>query len=230
MEVVLINHTPEPLRTIYTAARTCYAAGTPASMWKASVSEEAMAALIRKTIGSGHFSVAEHVTFVFAISGISRACSHQLVRHRIASFSQQSQRYVALKQQPEFVMPVSIEKNEQARLIFTELMKSSTSAYLQLVELGIAAEDARSVLANACPTNLVMTMNLRELIHASSVRLCIRAQREIRTLFDKIAVEVKRVEPLIGQYLVPKCESLGFCDEDASLSCGLYPTFEEARK
>ncbi len=109
MEVALINHTPQPLKTIYAAARTCYAPGTPGAMWKKTVSEEKMVALIEKTIGSGHMSVAEHVSFVFAISGISRACSHQLVRHRIASFSQQSQRYVAFNKELEKVIPPKVK-------------------------------------------------------------------------------------------------------------------------
>ena len=233
MKVTLINYTPHPIETAFVAARTCYSADTPSNLWERSttdsedkISPDRMHSLLDKVINSGHHSVLEHINFTFAIEGISRSCSHQLVRHRIASYSQQSQRYV--KVAPDaFVTPPTIAANPQAKKIFDDFIASVNRTYQKLLELGIPKEDARFVIPNAAKTNLVMTMNFRELYNVSQIRLCVRAQWEIRELFWKIKSELARHEELRGlaDYLAPKCEILGYCPEHKS--CGRYPTKEE---
>ncbi|MGC9314257.1 MAG: FAD-dependent thymidylate synthase [bacterium] len=226
MKVVLINHTPKPLKTVYTAARTCYSPDSPSNIFTDEIAFEKMTRLLDKVIDAGHHSVLEHISFTFAIEGISRTCSHQLVRHRIASFSQQSQRYV--ESGPEgTVRPGTIEFNDNAREIFDDIIRQSGEIYSELTEMDIPAEDARFVLPNACTTNIVMTMNFRELMTTCGIRLCTRAQWEIRELFHHIVSEMKKVDEMSGlaKYLVPKCDILGYCPE--MHSCGRRPTKAE---
>ncbi len=232
MNVELINYTPKPIETIFVAARTCYSQDGPLSLWdkvdsddNRSIPLERMYSLIDKVIASGHLSVLEHIGFTFAIEGISRACSHQLVRHRIANFSQQSQRYVSAGK--DFVMPDSIRSNENAIKIFSTFIFEAGKVYNKLVELGIPKEDARFVLPNATQTKIVMTMNFRELYQVCQIRLCTRAQWEIRELFWRVKSEIKKVPQLAGlaEYLVPKCQILGYCPE--TKSCGMMPTKDE---
>lgn len=226
MRVVLINKTPEPLKTAYTAARTCYSGDTPSEIFAEDTPFEKMTRLLDKVIDAGHHSVLEHIYFTFAIEGISRTCSHQLVRHRIASFSQQSQRYVE-KGPSGFVEPEMIAFNENAHQVFQNLIAQSLSAYSELTTAGIPAEDARFLLSNASTTNLVMTMNFRELMTVCGIRLCKRAQWEIRELFHLIVAEMNKVDEMSGlaKYLVPKCDILGYCPEIQS--CGRRPTRAE---
>ena len=235
MIVKLINHTRNPIQTIFIAARTCYSADGPEALWNQVISpandndtasSERMFSLIDKVIASGHMSVLEHISFTFAIEGISRACSHQLVRHRIASFSQQSQRYVAVKDD-DFVVPNSIESNPDAMNIYEKLLHDAQSAYKSLMALGVPQEDARFALPNASFTNIVMTMNFRELHQVCQIRLCTRAQWEIRELFWKAKSEIKNIEELKGlaEYLQPKCIMLGYCPEHKS--CGMMPGKDE---
>lgn len=172
-----------------------------------------MIALIKRLFRIGHHSVLEHISLTFAIAGISRVCSHQLVRHRLASYSQQSQRYV--KQLPEFVIPNSLKGSQD----FKEELKRIHNLYLKMAK-SLKKEDARYIIPNAQTTNIIMTMNLRELIHASSLRLCNRAQWEIRQLFQKIKAEVKHYEPVLARFLKPRCFHLGFCPEIEP--CGKY--------
>jgi len=219
VQVFLINYTREPLSVIYTAARTCYSAAQPNEIQAKEVSPEKMRLLIKKVVASGHHSVLEHVSFTFAISGISRACSHQLVRHRIASYSQQSQRYV--EPGDDVIIPPAIQKNELLCKEFKTLVKETKELYKKFVEEGISKEDARFILPNAVATNIVMTMNLRELMHASALRLCTKAQWEIRELFTKIKERVSEVDSFLANFLNPKCISLGYCPEEES--CGLTP-------
>ncbi len=233
MNVKLINYTPFPIQTVFTAARTCYSPANPAEIFaracghsEAHIPLEKQYELLDKVIASGHLSVLEHICFTFAIDGISRACSHQLVRHRIASFSQQSQRYVKLKHDNSTIPP-TVAQNPIAKKIFAETLENAALAYDHLLELGIPPEDARFVYPNAAKTAIVMTMNFRELATVCQVRLCNRAQWEIRELFAKIRAEVKVVPELSGlaAYLQPKCAVLGYCPEDKS--CGAYETKDE---
>lgn len=182
---------------------------------------------LKHALKSGHESVLEHVSFTFKISGISRACSHQLVRHRLASYSQQSQRYVS-EHSFEYVIPESIKKDGRADEQYSWAMKVIQKVYDDLVAHGIPKEDARYVLPNACTTSLIVTMNARELRHFFGLRCCNRAQWEIRDVANIMLAECKRVAPDIFTDAGAYCISRGFCTE--SRSCGKYPTLESIKK
>lgn len=220
--VNLISKPENMLKTIYTACRTCYSADMPINIYTSTDDEEKMLKLIERVISSGHYSTIEHIQVSFAISNVSRACTHQLVRHRHMSFSQKSQRYVKEKGQFDYIIPPTIEKNPEMKLKFENLMSEISKVYGELTDAGILAEDARAVLPNATSTSLVASLNLRELIHLANLRLCTRAQYEIRTMVKMMCDALVAEEPWLKPYLVPKCERLGFCDEDKS--CGRMPT------
>ena len=222
-QVRLISKPENMLKTIYTACRTCYSADSPLNIYDcdSAQDEEKMLKLISRVVSSGHYSTIEHIQVSFAISNISRACSHQLVRHRHMSFSQKSQRYVKEKGQFDYLTPNTIEKNEELNKKFDEFMAKVSEFYLELTEAGIPAEDARAVLPNAASTSMVASLNLREMIHLANLRLCTRAQTEIRILVKRMCDELVKEEPWLKEYLVPKCERFGFCDEDKS--CGRMP-------
>ncbi len=222
-QVRLISKPENMLKTIYTACRTCYSADSPLNIYDcdSAQDEEKMLKLISRVVSSGHYSTIEHIQVSFAISNISRACSHQLVRHRHMSFSQKSQRYVKEKGQFDYLTPSTIEKNEELNKKFDEFMSKVSEFYLDLTEAGIPAEDARAVLPNAASTSMVASLNLREMIHLANLRLCTRAQTEIRILVKRMCDELVKEEPWLKDYLVPKCERFGFCDEDKS--CGRMP-------
>ncbi|RKX70842.1 FAD-dependent thymidylate synthase [candidate division WOR-3 bacterium] len=213
MEVRLLGATPDPIRVIYTAARTCYSSRSPIEIMAEHPSKPKMVRLIKRLFAIGHHSVLEHVSFTFAIAGISRSCSHQLVRHRLASYSQQSQRYVT--QSTSYIIPPDLKRDRRFQTALLNLYE----LYRDLLKR-VEKEDARYLLPNAQATNLVMTMNLRELIHASSLRLCYRAQWEIRALFQRIRKLVREFEPALGAFLKPRCQHLGFCPEEEP--CGRY--------
>lgn len=222
-QVKLISKPENILKTVYTACRTCYSADSPQNIFESDSAndEEKMLKLIKRVISSGHYSTIEHVQISFAINNISRACSHQLVRHRHMSFSQKSQRYVKEKGQFDYLTPETIDKNPELKAKFDDFMGKISQFYLELTEAGIPAEDARAVLPNAAATSMVASLNLREMIHLANLRLCTRAQKEIRMLVKAMCQELIKEEPWLSDYLVPKCESLGFCDEDKS--CGRKP-------
>jgi thymidylate synthase (FAD) len=207
------------LPLIYTACRTCYSELEPQDIFERAttgqVATDKQQDLIRRVIESGHGSTIEHIVFTFAISGVTRTLSHQLVRHRAGvAFDQQSQRYLNYKR-PSYMVPGSIQDApEEMRERFTEEMDESLSFYGEMLEAGIPGEDARFVMPNATRTNLIMTANLRSLIHMSGLRLCTMAQWEIRRLFQLIRHEVFSVSPFLGSFLAPKCVPLGYCDED----------------
>ena len=226
INVVLISYTPDPERTIAAAGRV---SSSPASATELleKLTPERIERLISHLIGSGHLSVLEHASFTFAIEGVSRVTSHQLVRHRMASYTQQSQRYVSLRDF-EYVTPATISLKPEFVGKYQEAIEAAHRLYLEMLDAGIPAEDARYVLPNAAETRLVMTMNARELVHACSLRLCLRAQWEIVELFERIKAEVEKVAPRIAAELKPKCYRLGYCDE--AESCGIYPTRAELVK
>jgi thymidylate synthase (FAD) len=203
---------------IYTACRTCYSELMPQDIFQRAVDgqidQQKMQKLISGVIESGHGSTIEHVVFTFGISGVSRTLSHQLVRHRAGvAFDQQSQRYVTYKG-PATMLPATIEEAEpDIRARYESQVEGALDLYGDLVEAGIPGEDARFVFPNATRTNLVMTTNLRALIHMSGLRLCTMAQWEIRRLFQLIRQEIFQVSPFLGSFLAPKCVPLGYCDE-----------------
>ena len=219
--VHLISKPDNMLKTIYTAARTCYSALSPYEIYESTDDTEKMLNLIERVISSGHYSVIEHIQVSFAISNVSRACTHQLVRHRHMSFSQKSQRYVKEKGQFDYIIPPTNERNEELKAKFIDFMGKVSEMYTEFTEAGIPAEDARAVLPNAAASSIVASLNLRELIHLANLRLCTRAQYEIRTMVKIMCEELVKEEPWLKSYLVPKCERLGYCDEDKS--CGRKP-------
>ncbi|MBM4408716.1 MAG: FAD-dependent thymidylate synthase [Chloroflexi bacterium] len=203
---------------IYTACRTCYSELEPDEIFRRAVAGEVptpkQQKLIAGVIESGHGSTIEHIVFTFGISGVSRTLSHQLVRHRAGvAFDQQSQRYVKFKD-ASTMLPTSIAEADPAlRERYESQIEGALGAYDELVAGGIPGEDARFVFPNATRTNLVMTANLRALIHMSGLRLCTMAQWEIRRLFQLIRHEIFSVSPFLGSFLAPKCVPLGYCDE-----------------
>ena len=229
MKVRLLSYTRYPLRVIFSSARQCYSKDSAYKIFKDSKvkSRQEMQKFIEKLIKRGHLSPLEHVSFVFGIEGISRVCTHQLVRHRIASFSQQSQRYVF--QNFKFIIPSQIKKNLSALKKFNEITQNALDAYKQiykiLIEAGVpqekAKEDARFVLPQAMETKIVVSMNARELLHFFGERLCMKAQWEIRELASKMRALCMKVLPEVFIHSGPKCKRLGFCPEEDS-NCLLY--------
>lgn len=217
MKVKLICHTPEPERTVAMAARLCYSP-VGAEQLVEKLSADQVAKLVDKITDMGHLSTLEHVSFTFAIEGVSRVLTHQLVRHRIASYSQQSQRYVK-EHDFEYIVPPTVAANPAAAARFTALMDDIRAAYDELVGLGVHQEDARYVLANATETKIAVTMNARSLLHFFELRCCSRAQWEIRRLAETMLAEVRKVAPHLFRKAGPTCVTQGVCGEGA-LSCG----------
>ncbi|MDD5089551.1 MAG: FAD-dependent thymidylate synthase [Candidatus Wallbacteria bacterium] len=218
LKVVLLSYTPAPEEIISKAAKLCY---SPKNITELEVTPADQKRMVRKMFSLGHHSTLEHAAFTFGIEGISRACSHQLVRHRMASYSQQSQRYVRFDQPFEFVTPDTVRKNRKASAAYRKIMKSLHEAYRAMIEEGIPAEDARYLLPNACTTKLIMTMNARELLHFFNLRLCSRAQKEIRDVAAAMLSQVRKVTPHIFEKAGPTCISYGYCREEAK-DCPLY--------
>jgi thymidylate synthase (FAD) len=230
MQVKLIDYARAPLEKLYAAFRTCYSSDTPIEIWQKIDSEKITREKIREFIGerlkTGHASPLEQIVFWFAIAGVSRSLSHQFVRHRIGiSFEQQSQRYVKFKQEKlGFVMPESW-KRAGLEDEFSALLDKTSELYARALKAGIPAEDARFVLPNAAPTNFHVMVNFAELLHICDLRLCVRAQWEIRRMVALMRAEVKKVLPEIAVFLQPKCgeNRMGYCDEslDDWMKCPL---------
>lgn len=187
MQVTLVQQTPNPIETISKIASICYDSDPKNPL-----------GLVKHLYRNGHHSVFEHIYFTFKIEGISRACSHQLVRHRMCSFTQRSQRYCA-ENEFEFVTPPMVDDK-----MFADDMYGLNILYKYYQDHGVPNEDARYILPNACETSLYLSCNLRELIHIANERLCTRAQWEIRDLVKQM---VALVEPELQFMLVPKCKS-----------------------
>jgi len=219
MRVTLVNYTPNPELTIAAAARSS-ASNSTFEQLRDKLDSNQIDALLKQLLESGHLSPFEHASFTFSIEGISRVTSHQLVRHRIASYTQQSQRYVKLSDR-RYITPPTIFKNATIASKYHRVVEAAYELYSEMLAADVPAEDARYILPQAVETQLVMTMNARELIHACSLRLCLRAQWEILELFERIKTEVEKVAPRIGAELKPKCYRLRYCDERES--CGIFP-------
>lgn len=217
MDVTLLYHTPEPERAVATAARLCYAPVGGRELME-SLTDEKIRKVLTTIMASGHFSTLEHASYTFAVEGVSRALTHQLVRHRLASYNQQSQRYVKFKEEPPIVRPASVDTNPEAAQAFDEAIEACWLAYDKLVQAGVPAEDARYVLPNACETKIVVTMNIRELMHFFSNRCCNRAQWEIRELAWKMLELVRPTAPFIFRTAGPGCMR-GACPE-GKMCCG----------
>lgn len=248
MEVKIINKTNNIVDILYTSARTCYSELGPIDI-DCNVPEDKKINLINKVLQSGHTSVSEHANFTFAIQGISRACLAQLTRHRMASFSVKSQRYVEIKEcriyledllatcdmnkiietaNKYFVLDWAKEKHPQnvyMQYYISRRMLESILLYLEMLDLGYEPEDARMFLPNAFKTDLTITINLRSLMNLCNERLCTRTQKEIRTLVNKMVEAVCKEDSWLKQYLVPKCEKLHYCPEHKC--CGRKKSISE---
>ena len=242
MKVKLIQTTQNPIEVMWVSARTCYSAKSPIELWEDSctTSTDKKKDLVDKVLSSGHSSIAEHVYFTFAIEGISRACSHQLVRHRLCTFSQQSQRYVEIKEDLESLLNLRDEAINNGCITskslinlldkyFVGITEENAGAYLDClihyvgqITQGKKPEDARNILPNATKTNIVVTTNLRNLMHISEIRLCNRSQKEIRNLFKLIKEEITKQNEMLGNMLIVQCDKLGYCPEHKS--CGRKST------
>ncbi|MDR2860636.1 MAG: FAD-dependent thymidylate synthase [Elusimicrobiota bacterium] len=212
MKVKLIKHTPEPERNCAVAARLCYSAdGIDDTNSK--LDDEKVKELLRRIIKSGHHSVLEHSSFTFGIEGVSRTLLAQLTRHRIASFSVQSQRYVKFKENFEFVIPETIKADKKLLDKYDNFINQCQELYKEFLSANIPAEDARYILPNAAATKIILTMNARELRHFFSLRCCNRAQWEIRQLACEMLDLSKKAAPILFENAGADCLS-GYCKEE----------------
>ena len=240
MKVELMAYTPNPERVIAAAAKLCYSEVGIDEILE-NMTPENCEKFIDLLASLGHESPVEHVCFTFAIEGVSRALLAQLTRHRLASYSVQSQRYVG-KENFEFIIPPEIESVPEAKELFIKAMEDDRETYVKLNKIlsdkheasllaqGLdeksakknakkkAQEDARYVLSNACDTKIVMTMNIRSLYNFFTLRCCDRAQWEIRDLATEMLKLCKGVSPVLFQYAGPSCVRTS-CKE-GSMSCG----------
>lgn len=225
MNVILLTHTPEPEKIVAAAAKLCYSQKADIQTLMDGLDTEATNKFIEKLMAMHHESPLEHVSFTFAIEGISRALLAQITRHRIASFSVRSQRYCS-EEDFDSIIPDPIYQDPKKRAVFRSAMADIKIAYNELQDLGSKNEDARSVLPNACATRMIVTMNLRELLHFFNLRCCVRAQTEIRELANRMLILCKEVSPVLFTHAGAYCEALGYCPE-GNMSCGRAPTLEK---
>ena len=212
VKVILLSHTPNPEATVAMAAKLCYSPADISSL-KGKIEAKDQKAFVEKLVKIGHMTPIEHASFTFAIEGISRACSHQLVRHRLASYSQQSQRYVSEEAGFDYIIPPTIKEDKELKKAFITFMKDAQKAYntmvVKLNEKGIKGEsanqDARFLLPNAAETKIMVTMNARELLHFFRQRCCNRAQWEIRIMSEQMLKLVKKTAPTIFHKAGPGC-------------------------
>lgn len=219
MDVKLIGMMPEPEKLPALAAKLTHSKTAPKDLEDSSSQE--LQAILKHVMNVGHTSVIEHTCFTFAISGVSRSLTHQLVRHRIASYAQQSQRYVNLED-PCYVLPPTIKKDEQLTKAYVATMQTIWNEYNKLLEMQIPAEDARYVLPNATCTNIMVTMNARSLLNFFELRCCLHAQWEIRTLANKMLNLVKKEASTLFKDAGPACKTKGYCPEQKK-DCKWYP-------
>lgn len=247
LKVDLITHTPEPEKVIAAAAKLCYSTSDIKELMD-NLKEDKVKEFINMLSGLGHESPFEHISFTFGIEGVSRSLTHQLVRHRIASYSQKSQRYVT-ERNFDYIVPPHIKEIPEANKIFEENMKVQQEAYDKLTEYLFkehyetllnkgkiekeakrlaqkkAIEDARYVLPNACETKIIVTMNARTLFNFFNLRCCNRAQWEIREMATQMLKLVRSIAPTVFQYSGPRC-LYGQCPE-GEMTCGYIKEVRE---
>lgn len=234
MKVELISHTPNPEELVAQSAKLCYSA-VGVSEIKKKLTDEEIDRFVNHLISISHESPLEHITFTFAVEGVSRSLTHQLIRHRIgASYSQQSQRYVRLDNF-EYVTPEEIRKDSKLCNIYQRHLKETQEVYDYLVE-GLmkngrsekeAIEDARYIFPNACETKIVFTMNARSLINFFKQRCCTRAQWEIRDMANEMLIQVRKVAPIVFNSAGASCVNEQ-CPE-GKMSCGKPQTRLESK-
>ena len=247
LKVELLSHTPHPDEVVATGARMCYSSAGVEDLIRG-VAEKDQSKYLQRIVDMGHLSPIEHASFTFAVEGVSRALLAQITRHRIASYSVQSQRYVNLHQF-RYVTPPEIEGDEDALAAFRAAMDAQAQQYQQLAQALAARhkaaflaegrdektaarmaekkaiEDARFVLPNACDTKMIVTMNARSLNNFFRHRCCQRAQWEIRALADEMLRQACAVAPSLFAKSGPGCVA-GPCPEGA-MSCGKMAQMRE---
>ncbi|MFH1838474.1 MAG: FAD-dependent thymidylate synthase [Candidatus Kuenenbacteria bacterium] len=227
LKVELISYTKDPEQVCATAIKQCYSK-IGVSELKKKINKETIERLIKQVVSSGHTSTIEHASFTFAVQGISRVCSHQLVRHRIASYSQQSQRYVDFKAKGfDYIIPPLVKKNPKILKKFCKDMDEIFNKYKNLIENGMALEDARFILPNACETKIIITINARALLNFLKERLCNRAQWEIRIMAYQMLNLVKKIAPNIFKNAGTTCQTEKICWQ-GNLSCNLWKKIKGA--
>ncbi|MBD3295836.1 MAG: FAD-dependent thymidylate synthase [Candidatus Omnitrophica bacterium] len=232
LRVRLLGKTEKALEMIYASCRQCYSSMYAGDIFDKAVerADEGTGDFVKKVISSGHESPLEHVKFTFAVEGVSRALTHQLVRHRLASYSQQSQRYVK-ENDMKYIFPPSLKDDPELKEVYLDTLARIQDGYDSIIDIlknrGIEGEkanqDARFLLPQAAETKIVVTMNCRELKHFFSHRCCARAQWEIRALANRM-LDICRMElPEVFETAGAKCEGLKYCPEGEKFSCGRYP-------
>ncbi|GHT40442.1 flavin-dependent thymidylate synthase [Endomicrobiia bacterium] len=216
MKVNLLKFTPEPEKICAIAARLCYSSASIDEISE-KFTKEKIKELFGKVISSGHDSVLEHASFTFGVEGVSRSLLAQLTRHRIASFSVQSQRYVKFKNSVEFIVPETIKRDRSLLEKYNNFLKNTEKLYKEFLDADIPVEDARYILPNASATKIVITMNARELRHFFSLRSCNRAQWEIRDMACRMLSLVRKEASLLFSDAGPDCIREG-CHE--AFTCG----------
>lgn len=240
MKVKLLAYTPDAEELIASAGKLCYSPVGVDDIYQ-KLDKESTKKYIDMLVSLGHESPLEHASFTFAAEGVSRTLTHQLVRHRLASYSQQSQRYVKIDSF-EYIIPPAIEEDLKAKEIFIKAMEADQKTYMDLTDIlfeknynelinngmsekeakskaeKISIEDARYVFPNACETKIVFTMNARTLLHFFSLRCCNRAQWEIRNLAYEMVKICKSIYPSLFKNAGPSCVN-GACPE-GKMSCG----------
>ena len=217
MDVRLLYHTPDPQRAIAAAARLCYSPVGAAELLE-HMTDDAVRRVLKTVITSGHTSTLEHASYTFAIDGVSRAMTHQLVRHRLASYNQQSQRYVAYDERAGLRRAAEVAADPAARAAFDDACAAAFEAYRAQLDAGVPAEDARYLLPNAMETKIVVTMNVRELLHFFELRCCKRAQWEIREVALAMLDLAEPTAPYIFMDAGAACRR-GPCSE-GKMTCG----------
>ena len=213
LKVKLLACTQDADRICAAAGNSCYSERSSGDI----VEDIDPERVLSRIVGMGHHSVIEHAVFTFSVEGVSRALTHQLVRHRVASYSQQSQRYVSMDH-ASYVTPHTVDGDPKATELYDSVMDTIWDAYEKLEAMGIPPEDARYLLPNGCTTNITITMNARELLHFFSLRCCNRAQWEIREMADQMLAICKDVSPIIFKHAGPPCVR-GPCPE-GKMTCG----------
>lgn len=228
IKVTLLSHTADPEQNVVAAIRQCYSS-VGAEELKEKTTEEVRKRLIKQVIESGHTSTLEHASFTFAIDGVSRVTEIHLIRHRIASFSIQSGRYVK-RGDAAYRIPPKIKALKDKKLLekYLKHLEKTQELYNELIEAEIPAEDARYCQPQSIQVKIVMSMNARELLHFFSLRTCTRAQWEVQEVARLMLKEVRKVAPTIFENAGPPCVSEKICNQ-GKLSCGIWKNIKGAR-
>jgi thymidylate synthase (FAD) len=231
LKVKLLRYTADAELLCGTAAQTTIKSGKPSEILE-KIDSETAKRKIKMVTGYGHASVIEHASFTFSLEDVSRAMTHQLVRHRIASYTQQSQRYVTYDTLEKYVTPPSITDNDEAKKTFDDTLEKISETYQKLLKIGIPKEDARFILPNAAKTNIIVTMNARELRHFFNLRCCTRAQWEIIEVAVEMLKQAKKAAPALFENCGPTCVELGYCTEGKMkpATCNITEIKEKFRK